>query len=60
MLNCIWKKTVISTSLPALEIVTNPVDLALPEAVVHRCSLKYVSLKNSQYSQENNCAGVSF
>ena len=30
------------------------------EAVVQRCSVKMVSLKISQNSQENICAGVSF
>ena len=29
------------------------------KAAVHRCSSKQVSLKISQYSQENTCAGVS-
>ena len=33
---------------------------ALTEAVVRRCSSKWVLLKISQYSQENTCAGVSF
>ena len=32
----------------------------LTEAVVRRCSLKKVSLKISQYSQENTCARFSF
>ena len=32
----------------------------IPEAVVQRCSVKKVFLKNSQNSQENTCARVSF
>ena len=34
--------------------------LRASEAVVHRCSSKYVFLKGSQISQENACVGVSF
>ena len=31
-----------------------------PKAAVRRCSSEKVFLKISQYSQENNCVGVSF
>ena len=34
--------------------------LKYPETVAQRCSVKKVFLELSQYSQENNCAGVSF
>ena len=32
----------------------------MPEAVVHRCSVKKVFLEISQNPQENTCARVSF
>ena len=35
-------------------------DVIMTEAAVRRCSLKYVFLKISQYSQESSCVGVSF
>ena len=38
------------------EIIFSPIT----EAAVHRCSSKYVFFKILQYSQGNNCVGISF